>query len=481
MTETPWPLTLGDGVTLDTSFVAPDGAPPTGGWPAALLVHGHGEDGTKAMTLDRARRLAGRGIAALSMSVRGQGASEGLSFHLGARELFDLCEVIDRLMARPDVDAARVAVCGSSQGGWHAWMAGCHHPRVRTVVPENIFVDYADFAVPDGCLSTWFFTKTMRRRVMSAGLQELARQWAVEGEWERLRTWLAPTSPSVHAHRIRCPVMVVHGWHDVGMPTNPILRLLEGLSVPWHLVVGGGGHDGQDVPEAAARRAALVDTWLDHHLLGLGPAPAPTRVTWAVRPGWEERDAPRFAPEREERWYLRLGGRLDREPAPGPQANLNVTHVPRDPGYDLARALHTDLAGSTAAWPREEVGFDGPVLDAPLELRGAVRFHLHLLPERPWLQVHAELWDVAPDGSAARVTRGQLGTRTATPGRHLPVVIEARTMAWKVEAGHRLRVVIADQEPGHVLPEYRPYRARLFVDDVRPSSVTLPIVGVGAA
>ena len=117
MTETPWPLTLGDGVTLDTSFVAPDGPPPAGGWPAALLVHGHGEDGTKAMTLDRARRLAGRGIAALSMSVRGQGASEGLSFHLGARELFDLCEVIDRLMARPDVDAARVAVCGSSQGG----------------------------------------------------------------------------------------------------------------------------------------------------------------------------------------------------------------------------------------------------------------------------------------------------------------------------------------------------------------------------
>jgi hypothetical protein len=37
-------------------------------------------------------------------------------------------------------------------------------------------------------------------------------------------------------------------------------------------------------------------------------------------------------------------------------------------------------------------------------------------------------------------------------------------------------VVVADQEPHHVLPEYRPYRARLFVDPERPSRVELPLV-----
>lgn len=475
--EAPWPLVVSDGVTLDASFVAPAGAPPPSGWPAVLLVHGHGEDGTKASTLDRARRLAGRGIAALSVTVRGQGASEGLSFHLGARELFDLLEVIDRLMARPDVDADRVAVCGSSQGGWHAWMAACWHPRVRTVVPENIFVDYADFAVPDGCLSTWFFTRTMRRRVMSAGLQDMARQWAIAGEWERLTAWLAPMSPSVHAARIRCPLLVVHGWHDLGMPANPILRTLESLSVPWHLAIGGGGHDGQDDAEALRRRTALVDGWLDHHLLDLGEPPARSAVTWVTRPGWTHHEAPGFGPDGWERLYLRHGGALSPSPATAPTANLNVTHVPRDPSYDLAHALHHDLAGSLAAWPREEVSFDGPPATSPIELRGAPRFSLHLLPERPWLQVHAELWDVAPDGEATRITRGQYGTRCAVPGRHLEVAIEARTMAWRLEPGHRLRVVVADQDPHHVVPEYRAYRARLFVDDVRPSSVLLPSVG----
>src|SRR5687768_14631610 len=49
-------------------------------------------------------------------------------------------------------------------------------------------------------------------------------------------------------------------------------------------------------------------------------------------------------------------------------------------------------------------------------------------------------------------------------------------VAWRVEPGHRLRVILADQDPHHVVPEYRPYRARLFVDDARPSRVSLPLV-----
>jgi predicted acyl esterase len=259
------------------------------------------------------------------------------------------------------------------------------------------------------------------------------------------------------------------------MPANPILATLARLTAPWHFVVGGGGHDGQDTPESLRRRAELVDAWLDHHILGHGPSPAPSRVTWTTRPGWDEDTAPTFAPASWETLYLRLGGQLETEPAPGPAANLNITHVPRDPDYDLARAIHHDLLGASEAWPREEVRFDAPPTHAPIELRGAPRFHLHLLPERPWLQVHAELWDVDPDGEATRITRGQFGTRAAIPGRHLAVTVEARAMAWRLAAGHHLRVVIADQDPAHVFPEFRPYRARLFVDDVRPSCVELPL------
>jgi predicted acyl esterase len=270
-------------------------------------------------------------------------------------------------------------------------------------------------------------------------------------------------------------VLIVHGWHDLGMPGNPILSLLEGLTVPWHFVIGGGGHDGQDDASALSRRTSLVDGWLDFHLLGVGSAPAPRQVTWVTRPGWEEHSAASFGPVRWEALHLRHGGTLTSSPAEGAVANLNITHVPRDPSYDLSRALHCDLAGTLDAWPREQVAFDGPPLQDALELRGAPRFVLHVLPERPWLQVHAELWDVSPDGTATRISRGHFGTRAATPGQHLQVEIEARLVAWRVEAGHHLRVVVADQDHQHVVPEYRLYRARLFVDAERPSVVVLPV------
>src|SRR4030095_10088175 len=115
-----------------------------------------------------------------------------------------------------------------------------------------------------------------------------------------------------------------------------------------------------------------------------------------------------------------------------------------------------------------------------LLLRGIPRFDLHVLPERPWFQIHAELWDVAPDGSAKLVSRGHLGDSRAVPGVHRRLDIEGRAIAWQVAAGHRLRVTIADQAISSVLPVYRPWRARLYHEQDRASAVVLPIASPGA-
>jgi predicted acyl esterase len=439
-----------------------------------VLVHGHGEDGSKAHTLDRGRGYAERGWLALCWSVRGQGGSEGLSYHLGARELFDLQDVIAWVRRSLPVRSDKIAVCGSSQGGWHAWMAAAH-ADVATVVPENIFVDYPDFAVPDGALSTWFFTRTMRRRVMSAGLQDLARRYAVDLDWDRLRAAVAPSSPALFADRIRCPVLAVHGWHDVGMPGHDLLALFDRLTVPRRLYLGGGGHDGQDASEALALRRELVDGWLAHWLDGADDAPARGPRFWcARRPGWEHFGVERVHGELERTWFLRHGGALSADPPPGPTPNSNVQHRPLDPAYTLAVALDRDLAGTAEAWPREEAVFDGPALTEDLDLLGAPRFELHVLPDRPWMQVHTELWDVGPDG-ATLISHGHRGTHRADPGLHQRLDLRGRPVAYRVRAGHRLRVVVADQRPSHLVPEYRPWRARLYHEVGRASSVTLPV------
>jgi predicted acyl esterase len=462
-----------DGVRLDASVCLPDGDAPAGGWPGVLLVHGHGEDGSKASTLERARRCAARGRIALAYSVRGQGASEGLSFHLGAREIFDLQEVVAAFRERFPVRADRIAVAGSSQGGWHAFMAAAF-TDVRCVVPENIFVDYGAFAVPHGALSTWFFTKTMRRRVMSAGLQDQARRWAKDREWDRLVANLRPFSPRVYASRMQCPMLVVHGWHDQGMPANDHFRMLDEVRGRHWCLVGGGGHEGQDGVGPQLLREETIEAFLSHFLEGAGPAPG-ARIRAAVRPTWEHADTERFEPDAETRLHLRADGTLDPLAPTVPTPNSNLNHQPRDPAYTLGVALDRDLQGSDAAWPREERAFDGAPLEAPLVLRGIPRFELHVLPERPWFQIHAELWDVAPDGTQALVSRGHLGEWRAVPGIHRRIEIEGRAIAWRIAAGHRLRVTVADQAISSVLPEYRPWRARLYHEADRASAVVLPV------
>lgn len=459
---------MNDGVQLDTSIFTPSGDTPASGWRAILLIHGHGDNASKESMFARAERYAERDYLAVCYSVRGQGASEGLTFHLGAREIFDLQDMIDWILNELPVHPEKLAVCGSSQGGWHAYMAAAHHAQVATVVPENICTDMADFAVRNGCLTRWFFLRTMRRRIMSAGLQDLARQWAISGEWERLREWLRPTSPRLFVKRIRCPAFILHGWHDMGMPANEVLAMFEQLTVPKKLYLGGGGHEGQDAAEAEKVRQGLVDRWLDYWLKdeqnGILEEPA---ITYVRRPTWDavEIDAspPQSTPASTfEPLYLHVDGTLKDHPPVGPNNPSNVNNVLLDPAYCLQTAIYDDMTGVSAALARETVSFEGARLEKSFELLGSPKGTFFMLPNQSEFQVHAELYDVSPHGEEILITRGHYGTRCAAPGCHVSVEIECRTIGYQVEAGHRLRLIVSNYDTQYVFPYFEPFCARLY-------------------
>jgi len=471
-------VTMNDGVRLDTSVCTPAGERPAAGWPAVLLVHGHGDAGSKAATLERGRRYAERGYLTICYSVRGQGGSEGLTFHLGAREIFDLQDMIDWALREQPVHSNKLAVAGSSQGGWHAYMAAAHHPAVATVVPENIFADYSQFAVSNGCLARWFFTRTMRRRIMSAGLQTLARQWALSGDWQQLQEWVRPGSPLIFAGRIRCPVFILHGWHDAGMPPNEALAMFERLQVPKKLYLGGGGHDGLDSSAAEAQRQRLIDRWLDHWLKGEDTGlMAEPPILYARRPGWEHIGVKTLPPADAESQtlYLHVGGRLAAEVPAHPETHANVNNVPLDPDYTLRSAIYDDMAGVAEGLAWEAVSFEGESLAEGIEIVGTPTFRFFMLANRPYFQVHAELYDLTPEDEATLITRGHFGTRTAEPGRHTPVEIEGRTIGYQVAAGHRLRLTVSNYNTTYAFPSFDPFCARLYHDNQRPSAVEIPV------
>ena len=478
MTETETTITMNDGIRLDATICTPDGASPDGGWPCVILVHGHGDAASKASTLPRGRRLAGRGYLTLSYSVRGQGCSEGLVHHLGPRELFDLQDVVTwtlrELPAHPD----KLAVAGSSQGGWHSYMAAAHCLQVATVVPENVFTRFDEFAVHNGCLTKWFFTRTMRRRILTAGLQDIARQWALSGDWHRVQEAVNAMSPINFVDRITCPVFIVHGWHDVGMPPNEALEMFDRLNVPKKLHIGGGGHDGVDDPDAQKARETLVDRWLDHWLKGedngiMDELP----VTYYRRPGWDQVsvEAIPAADDQEKTLYLHSNGSLMEAPPDGPDTHANINNVPFDPDYGLADAIADDLEGVPDALKREVVSFDSAPLAQDTETLGSCRFQFFTMPNRTFVQVNAELFDVSPDGVETLITRSQWGTRTADPGKHLEISFDARTIGYVVAKGHKIRLSVSNYDHVYAFPYFDPFVTRLYHDNSHPSSVTMPV------
>jgi fermentation-respiration switch protein FrsA (DUF1100 family) len=97
--------------------------------PAVVILHGAGS--RKENHVDFARRAVGHGFAALTFDNRGHGESDG---ELGAGVIADVQRVVAFVAERPEVDAGRIALRGSSMGGQLAIHVGAVSDRVAAVV-----------------------------------------------------------------------------------------------------------------------------------------------------------------------------------------------------------------------------------------------------------------------------------------------------------------------------------------------------------
>ena len=142
-----------------------------------------------------------RGISVLMVDLPGQG---GTLRRFGRPNRPDtevpVGRCIDWLLKRADVDPTRIAACGSSLGGYYAARAACYEHRLRAVAAHG-----AVFAITDlwgGVDDTyglaehirWVFGKPTMKDAMAK-----ATEFTLSG----------------HLEHMRCPLLVLHGGHDV--------------------------------------------------------------------------------------------------------------------------------------------------------------------------------------------------------------------------------------------------------------------------
>ncbi|AWZ06635.1 MULTISPECIES: alpha/beta fold hydrolase [unclassified Streptomyces] len=496
------------GVGIDISYFTSGGGGGGSGEkrPAVLLAHGFG--GSKDDMRPQAERLARDGYAVLTWSARGFGRSGGkIGLNDPDFEVKDVSRLIDWLAARPEVrlDAAgdpRVGVAGGSYGGAVSLLAAGHDPRVDAIAPSITYWNLADSLFPGGVFKKlWaglFFTTGSAGGIQpgAQGTADAPGATGAEGAtgapaatgpaqaapgcgrfqpelcamYERVavagapdaeaRALLERRSPSAVGSAIKVPTLITQGQDDSLFPldqADAMARAIAANGAPVSVDWAAGGHDGG--MREADRVEDRVKSWFDRHLkddtaVDTGPAFRVSRAggidstdgqvtlrgaNGSTYPGL--RSGPReFALAGREQTFA--------NPAGGAPPALSAL-----PG--IGGQLSALGAGLSLDFPGQNAHFDSEPLTEEVRITGTPTITLKVRSTAAdgAAVLFGKVYDVGPDGRR-QVLPSQLVAPVRVTDAQQDKTIELRLPAidHAVEAGHRLRLVVAATDLGYASP-----------------------------
>jgi X-Pro dipeptidyl-peptidase len=271
------------------------------------------------------------------------------------------------------------------------------------------------------------------------------------------------------AGNITAPMLFAHGWEDGNVAPSGFPSLWANVTSEKRLWLEQHGHG---VPASKTAYHEYQHRWLDYWLLGKqnGALLLPPVVIedndgkFRAEQDWPPRDAT----------ALRLNLSSD--------AMRLVQDVPAGQdsfGYqDLGTGNEDDTMPD-----KDHASFETPPLAAPLHLAGIPVLGLNLRQNMPGGQFDANLYDVAPDGAQAYLSRGFLDARhraSLDHGADMPslqavdVRIPLHGNDHVVPAGHHLRLVLKGSDDYVQRSPYRPLVAVTIAKGL--SWLDLPVV-----
>lgn len=445
--------------------------------------------------------LPQKGYIVARVDIRGTGASEGTVVdEYVEQEQLDGYDAIEWIASQAWCDG-HVNMMGISYGGFTALQVATHRPPHLTSIIPMYFTDdrYTDDCHYRGGHMRQYYDVSFYGNFMIAynampPYPEWNPNWAEI--WEEhlasnepyMLTWLRNQVDGPYwrhgsvgdiADRIACPVMIIGGWRD-GYP-NPPLRLYEKLQVPKKAIIGPWNHAVPDVAVPGPRIDHLheVTRWLDHWCKGadtgiMDEPPIAVFMQTHERPDADRLDAA-GAWRAEAAWPIAGASERTLHIA----ADGRLAEAPGERGDDLLE--YDARVGVTAGlWsgglqfgqpgdqrPDEALSavYTSAILDEPLTILGRATANLAFTTSATVLGFSVSISDVAPDGTSHLVTKGMLnGTRRRSltdpeplvPGERTDLQIEVDCAAWRFEAGHRIRVAIANADWPNVWPTPEP-------------------------
>lgn len=441
-----------------------------------------------------------RGYRVVAQDVRGKFRSEGEQL-LFVNEVNDGYDTIEWIVNQPWSNG-RVAMWGESYYGYTQWAAvASGHPALKAIAPrvtgtqlgEPVHRNPAD--------------RTRQVEMGITNLYALTHFYANdtylwEPDWSR-RDFAAQAEAFMadHGHRATSydqwvpnvvslrrfpngspfagrsvPTLHTIGWWDNCAPLSwrdvAEIHRLPGWDAHHYLRIESIDHESYRLDEPAGDRvedrseaqtralvARVVDPALEFFevfVRGAGTARDIPRVTWNLAGTDEMRTEESWPPPGAEtvRLLAHADGTLTRTP-PGEETVVSWVHDPRDlvpSSVPDAFSYLLYLPDEAPIGEREDVlTFTTAPLAADVELAGAVTASVRARSTGPVMDVFVRLVDVAPDGTALRIARGQVQLRDATTPESLTISLDQ--IGYRVAAGHRLRVHVSSSDYPEFIPQ----------------------------
>ena len=218
------------------------------------------------------------------LTFEGPGQSKPLrTEHLPARPDYEVPvrAAVDYLLTRPEVDHERIALMGSSLGGYYAARAAAFEPRIKALISHGVFFDWWATQIKTKPALGFLLSKVKTPRAIQAILN-VAMRFNSELRWSvKNAMWvLGVETPGEVIHEIQHyslkdvvgliqqPTLILHGAKDHFIPQEQVDMLCAGLKAPKTLRVftqEEGAEEHCQMGNLALMHQVLFD-WLDETL-----------------------------------------------------------------------------------------------------------------------------------------------------------------------------------------------------------------------